>query len=95
MFRDSGSQYRMDADTFIAVMGQVKGAVEALDQYITRIVVAVEDINDSVGQASIGVNSIAEKSSETVNTTMEGYAKLQESRETVEALRTIVEQFHI
>lgn len=95
VFRDSGSQYRMDADTFIAVMGQVKGAVEALDQYITRIVVAVEDINDSVGQASIGVNSIAEKSSETVNTTMEGYAKLQESRETVEALRTIVEQFHI
>lgn len=95
VFRDSGSQYRMDADTFITVMGQVKGAVEALDEYITRIVLAVEDINETVGQASIGVNTIAEKSSETVNTTMEGYEKLQESRETVEALRSIVEQFHI
>ena len=95
VFRESGSQYRMDADTFIAVMGQVKGAVEALDEYITRIVLAVEDINETVGQASIGVNTIAEKSSETVNTTMEGYEKLQESRRTIEALRSIVDQFHI
>lgn len=95
VFRESGSQYRMDADTFITVMGQVKGAVEALDSYISQIATAVEDINETVGQASIGVNTIAEKSSETVSTTMDGYAKLQESRQTIEALRTIVEQFHI
>lgn len=95
VFRESGSQYRMDADTFMTVMGQVKGSVEALDSYITQIATAVEDINETVGQASIGVNTIAEKSSETVSTTMDGYAKLQESRETIEALRMIVQQFHI
>ncbi len=95
VFRESGSQYRMDADTFITVMGQVKGAVEALDSYITRIAAAVEDIDETVGQASANVNTIAEQSSQTVNTTVDGYAKLQESRQTIEALRTIVEQFHI
>lgn len=95
VFRESGSQYRMDADTFITVMGQVKGAVEALDSYITRIAGAVEDIDETVGQASANVNTIAEQSSQTVNTTVDGYAKLQESRQTIEALRTIVEQFHI
>lgn len=95
VFRESGSQYRIDADTFITVMGQVKGAVEALDSYISRIAVSVEDINETVGQASANVNTIAEQSSETVNTTVDGYAKLQESRQTIETLRTIVEQFHI
>lgn len=95
VFRESGSQYRGDADVFIQVMGQIKVAVESLDQYVTQIVAAVEDINDTVNQSSTGINAIAEKSSETENTTMEGYTKLKESRETIEALRTIIEQFHI
>lgn len=95
VFRDSGSQYRTDADSFISVMGQVKKAVEELDRYITMIATAVEDINDTVSQSSSGINAIAEKSSETESTTVEGYAKLQQSRESVEALRQIVEQFYI
>lgn len=95
VFRESGSQYRGDADVFIQVMGQIKMAVESLDQYVTQIVAAVEDINDTVNQSSKGINAIAEKSSETENTTVEGYTKLKESRETIEALRIIIEQFHI
>lgn len=95
VFRESGSQYRTDADAFITVMGQVKEAVEALDHYITQIATAVGDINETVSQSSNGINVIAEKSSQTQNTTMEGYTKLQESRETIDALRSIVEQFHI
>lgn len=95
VFRESGSQYRTDADAFMAVMGQVKNAVETLDDYITRIVTAVEDINDSVSQSADGINIIAEKSSETQSTTMEGYTKLQESRKTIEALRRIVDQFQV
>lgn len=95
VFLESGSQYRIDADSFIKVMREVKEAVEVLDHYITQIVTSVEDINDTVSQSSNGINVIAEKSSETESTTIEGYTKLQESRETIETLRSIVEQFQI
>lgn len=95
VFRESGNQYRVDADTFINVMGQIKGAVQELDEYMTEILTAVEDINDTVAQSSVGISAIAEKSSETENTTAEGYEKLQESRESIVALRNIVDKFHV
>ncbi len=95
LFRDSGNQYRMDADSFISVMAQIKVAVQELDEYMTEILTAVEDINDTVAQSSTGINAIAEKSSETESTTAEGYEKLQESRESIVALRNIVDRFHV
>lgn len=95
LFRDSGNQYRMDADSFISVMTQIKAAVQELDEYMTEILTAVEDINDTVAQSSTGINAIAEKSSETESTTAEGYEKLQESRESIVALRNIVDRFHV
>ncbi len=94
-FRESGNRYREDADSFIEVMGQIKVAVKELDEYITQILSAVEDINDTVTQSSTGINVIAEKSSETESTTLEGYEKLQQSRESIVALRNIVERFHV
>lgn len=94
MFRESGGQYRADADAFIGVMGQIKNAIEELDSYIENIAGTVEDINDTVSQSSEGISLIAEKSSETTATTMEGYEKLQESRKSVDILREIVEKFH-
>ena len=95
LFRESGNQYRMDADSFISVMSQIKTAVQELDGYMTEILTAVEDINDTVTQSSDGINAIAEKSSETESTTSEGYEKLQESRESIVALRNIVDKFHV
>lgn len=94
-FRESGNQYRVDADSFISVMGQIKGAVQELDEYMTEILTAVEDINDTVAQSSTGISAIAEKSSETENTTAEGYEKLQESRASIVALRNIVDKFQV
>lgn len=95
LFRESGSQYRADAASFIEVMGQVKTATEELDTYIRQIAAAVDDINETVSQSAQGVNAIAEKSGETESATAEGYQKLQESRESVDALHAIVERFHI
>lgn len=95
LFKESGSQYRTDAAEFIGVMGQVRLAIEELDGYIAGIATAVDDINHTVTQSSNGINDIAVKSAETESTTAEGYAKLQESRESVDALRQIVERFQI
>lgn len=95
LFKESGSQYRTDAAEFIGVMGKVRLAIEELDGYIAGIATAVDDINHTVTQSSDGINDIAVKSAETESTTAEGYAKLQESRESVDALRQIVERFQI
>ncbi len=92
-FRESGGQYHADADGFIDIMQNVKGAVEQLDRYMEKIVTAVDDINLTVSQSAEGINLIAEKSSETANTSMEGYERLRESRESVDALREIVRRF--
>ena len=74
-------------------MGQIKEAIEELNTYIATIMKAVDDINETVSQSSEGINVIAEKSTETVDTTMEGYEKLRESRESIKALTAIVAQF--
>lgn len=95
MFRESGVQYRSDADSFSLVMGQIKAAIEDLNIYISTIMKAVDDINETVSQSSEGINVIAEKSTETVDTTLEGYEKLRESRESIKALTAIVEQFKL
>lgn len=95
MFRDSGVQYRSDADSYSLVMGQIKRAIEELDTYISTIMKAVDDINETVSQSSEGINVIAEKSTETVDTTLEGYERLRESRESIKALTAIVEQFKL
>ncbi|MBO5373215.1 MAG: methyl-accepting chemotaxis protein [Lachnospiraceae bacterium] len=92
-FRESGGQYHADADSFIDIMRSIKFAIEQLDQYMEKIVTAVDDINLTVTQSAEGINVIAEKSSETANTSMEGYERLRESRESVNALREIVNKF--
>ncbi len=95
MFRESGGQYRKDADSFIQVMNQIESATGVLEKYISQILTAVDDINEMVNQSSEGINVIAGKSTETVNSSMEGYEKLRESKESVEKLHSIVEQFQI
>lgn len=95
LFRESGGRYHEDADTFIRVMHQVKEAIETLDHYIVQIASSVEDINNSVCESAEGINVIAEKSTETVGTTMEGYERLRESRESVNELKAIVDKFRL
>lgn len=92
-FRESGNKYRIDADSFMEIMGQVGTAIETLEKYIVQIASAVEDIDEMVTQSSNGINVIAEKSGETQNTMAEGYEKLQICREAVGEFQRIVEQF--
>lgn len=90
LFREFGGQYHADADAFIQVMRQVKDAIKELDQYIVQIATSVEDINLTVSESADGINVIAEKSTEVVSSTMEGYERLRESRESVDELKEIV-----
>ena len=75
------------------LMDQIKQAIEKLDSYISSIVDSVEDINTTMAESSEGVTVIAEKSSEVVESTMEGYDKLRESKESIGALNSMIGRF--
>lgn len=94
-FRSTGEQYHEDASAYMELMNQIKNAIEELDNYIADIVTSVEDINTTMGQSSEGINVIAEKSSKVVESTKEGYERLNESKESVKALGDVTAKFKL
>lgn len=93
IFRESGDKYHEDAESYMDLMEQIKQAIETLDGYISNIVESVEDINNTVTESSDGVTIIAEKSSEVLESTMEGYDKLRESKESIGVLDGMIGRF--
>ena len=93
VFKQSGDQYHEDAEAYMQLMDQIKQAIEQLDGYISSIVNSVDDINTTMAQSSEGITVIAEKSSEVVESTMEGYDKLRESKESIGALNKMIGRF--
>lgn len=95
VFRNSGEQYHEDAASYMELMDQIKSAIEDLDNYIANIVTSVEDINVTMNQSAEGINIIADKSSKAVESTMEGYERLNESKQSVKELEKITAQFKL
>lgn len=94
-FRNSGEQYHEDASAYMELMNQIKNAIEELSHYIADIVTSVEDINTTMNQSTEGINVIAEKSSKVVESTLEGYERLNESKESVKALGAVTAKFKL
>lgn len=94
-FKNSGEQYHEDASAYMSLMDRIKNAIEELDSHIANIVTSVEDINATMNQSTQGVNEIAEKSAKVVESTMEGYERLNESKESVKALEAITAKFRL
>ena len=95
VFKNSGEQYHEDAVSFMDLMNQIKSAIEELDSYIANIVASVDDINITMSQSADGINVIAEKSSKVVESTLEGYERLNESKNAVKELETITAKFKL
>lgn len=94
-FKNSGEQYHEDASAYMSLMDRIKNAIEELDSHIANIVTSVEDINATMNQSTQGVNEIAEKSAKVVESTMEGYERLNESKQSVKALEAITAKFKL
>ncbi|MCM1468431.1 MAG: methyl-accepting chemotaxis protein, partial [Alistipes sp.] len=94
-FKNSGEQYHEDAAAYMELMDQIKNAIGELDSYIANIVTSVEDINVTMNESTEGINVIAEKSSKVVESTMEGYERLNESKQSVKELETITGKFRL
>lgn len=94
-FLESGNKYRVDADSFKSVMGQIADAVENLEKHIGQIAGASDEIDGMVEQSAESISVIAEKSGYTQQITAEGYERLQECRDAAESLSRIVEKFRL
>lgn len=79
---------------FEAMKQKTEIAIEQ-SKAVARINELTDDINHTVCESADGINVIAEKSTEAVCSTMEGYERLRESRQSVEELKEIVDKFKL
>lgn len=92
-FMDVAKQYTNDATGFEENMTAINEQVETLLQAIVNIVDAVEDVNGTVGQASVGISNIAKKTHDTEEI-VEGNAGLIENNQVnMVKLKNIIEMF--
>lgn len=94
-FKDVGGKYEEDANSFASSMNQINSEITVLTQKINEIAETINNVNDTISQSAEGVNLIAEKSSDAVAQTIEGYQLVKESKDSVAKLKEIVDQFQI
>lgn len=94
-FKEVGIQYEEDANSFTASMTQIHNEITQLTQRINDIADTINNVSDTINQSSEGINLIAEKSSDAVAKTIEGYQLVQESKESVSRLKEITDQFQV
>lgn len=92
-FEQVSEQYQEDADTFKTSMNDVSDAMAGLANSIDAIAQALSGINSTVGESSIGVSDIPEKTSDMVEKTGTTHDMVEECYTYVEKLREIVSQF--
>lgn len=92
-FEQVSEQYEADADVFKTSMEDVRTSMEGLANSIEAIAAALSGINDTVGESSIGVTDIAEKTSDMVEKTGTTHDMVSECYACVENLREIVKRF--
>lgn len=94
-FREVGEKYEEDARIFNQSMKQIYSEIADLNTKINDIAKTIENVNVTITESTEGVNLIAEKSTKAVTKTMEGYGHLNESKESLELLKGIIEKFEM
>jgi len=95
MFRDMGEGYRNDADYFINILSQVRGAVESLEKNVEEIVAASDEINSMTTHSADSVSEIAARSDDMRNANDLGYNKLMDARAAMDMLVEITGEFKL
>lgn len=92
-FEQVSDQYQQDADVFRTSMDNVSDAVSELSGAIEAIALALNGINDTVGESSSGIVDIAEKTSDMVEKTGSTQGLVEDCYKSVEELQDIVKRF--
>ncbi len=88
-------QYREDADTFGDSMANIKKSVESLAADIEKIVGAISGIDTTVTETSHGVVDIAERTTEMASDTSDSVNKVNECKDAVSDLNSIINKFSL
>lgn len=92
-FNQIGAQYMNDADTFRKGMDNISEDIKVLDESMQQIARAVENIYRTIGETSVGVNDIADKTANVVNVTSDNYDLTSSTVDRINELREIVKRF--
>ncbi|MFA9378449.1 MAG: methyl-accepting chemotaxis protein [Lachnotalea sp.] len=92
-FNKVGEQYINDAGIFENRMNDIQGSISTLTESITFIVEALDGINKTIGESTVGVTDIAGKTAEIVEKASETHDLALESFTCTQELETIVDQF--
>ena len=94
-FSRVGEQYKEDAIGIEESMENVNQAIINLTESMKQITSAVEEVCTTINEASIGINEIAEKTSDMGVKTNDNTEVVKESKEKIDGLKNIVEQFKL
>lgn len=92
-FNQIGVQYMNDADTFKRGMNNISEDIHVLDEAMQQVAIAVDNIYRTIGETSVGVNDIADKTANVVNATSDNYDLTSSTVERINELREIVDRF--
>ncbi len=94
-FMESSNQYSDAAQMIEKFMNQTDIEVNELRRGIAQITVSMEDIYNTINEAQIGVENVAEKTANVVKLTKESYDRTTNCKGSTERLRDITSRFQI
>lgn len=92
-FKEIGNEYSTDAKIFDEKMSEINGLSKDLTRSIHDIVYAIDGINKTIGEASIGITDLSGKTTEIVDSSLKSDKILLTNEEYAEKLQTIIKKF--
>lgn len=94
-FMESSNEYSSAAQSIEDFMNQTNHEVRELKHNIAQIATSTEGINSTISGAQLGVNNIAEKTTDVVKLTSETFDRTTNCKESAEKLRNITSRFRL
>ena len=94
-FGKVSEQYKVDANTFGSTMEQIKANLEVLNGDMEKIVDAINGMDITVNESSMGITEIAEKTYKMVDRTSGSIEKVNECKNAVSDLQNIIDRFSL
>lgn len=94
-FAEVGEHYYKDSEKYASGMSTIEESVVKLTDTIAEIADALEGINATVGESTIGVTDIADKTTNVVEQTLRNNELVENCIETVDRLNQITAMFQI
>lgn len=94
-FAEVGEHYYNDSEKYSSGMNTIEESVIKLTDTITKIADALDGINSTINESTIGVTDIANKTTNVVEQTVQNNELVENCIETVDKLNQIAAMFHI